>query len=254
MSHSLQALVRDLRLRRGRERRGLALAEGIRLIEEAVAARVTIRHVLTGPALEATARGRALKAALTKAGHRVNSIAERVFAGLAATEHSQGVLAVVELPRWTLDQIRPGARSPVLVLDAVQDPGNVGTLVRTAFALGSAGVLALPGTAELANPKTLRATMGACFRLPYVQLDEPELRAWAQRNRVRVLLAAALAEPLPRAPAGPLALVVGNEGAGIRASLEGWADGRIGIPLRADAESLNVAVAAGILLFEVSRE
>ena len=253
MSHSLHTLVRDLRLRRGRERRELALVEGIRLVEEALATKTAIRHALASPALEATPRGRALKAALQRAGHPVESVSERVFDGLAATEHSQGVLAVVEPPRWRLEQLRPAPRAPALILDAVQDPGNVGTLVRTAFALGAVGVLALPGTAELTNPKTLRATMGACFRLPFVPVEEAALREWARSLKVRVLLAEAGAAPPERGGAAPLALVVGNEGMGIRASLAGWADGRIGIPLRAGAESLNVAVAAGILLHELTR-
>jgi len=254
MGHSLHTLVRDLRLRRGRERRGLALVEGVRLVEEALAAGAAIRHTLASPALEATARGRALKAALERGGHRIEPVSERVFDGLAGTEHTQGVLAVVEAPRWQLENVRPGSRTPALVLDGVQDPGNVGTLIRTAFALGSAGVLALPGTAELTNPKTLRATMGACFRLPFVPLEETALREWARALHVRVLLAEAGAAPAPRGSAAPLALVVGNEGMGIRASLESWADGRIGIPLRPGAESLNVAVAAGILLHEMTRD
>jgi TrmH family RNA methyltransferase len=253
MNLSLHTLVRDLRLRRGRERRGLALAEGIRLVEEALAARVVIRHALASPGLEATPRGRALKAALQRAGHPLEPVSQKAFDGLAATEHSQGVLAVLEPPRWRLEQVRPAPRAPALVLDAVQDPGNVGTLIRTAFALGAAGVLALPGTAEFSNPKTMRATMGGCFRLPCITLDEAELRAWAGTARVRLLLAEAGGEPAPRGPE-LLALVVGNEGVGIRPSLAGWAAGRIGVPLREGAESLNVAVAAGILLYEVTRE
>ena len=253
MSNSLHTLVRDLRLRRGRERRGLALAEGIRLLEEALAARVVIRSVLASPALEATPRGRALKGALEQAGLRIETVSDLVFESLAATEHPQGVLAVIEPPQWQLGDLKPGPRAPTLVLDAVQDPGNVGTLVRTAFALGAAGVLSLPGTAELTNPKTLRATMGGCFRVPCVALEEAALREWAAARGVRVLLAAAGGDPLTRSTE-PLALVLGNEGSGIRPSLETWAAGRVGIPLRRAAESLNVGVAAGILLFEVTRE
>ena len=246
--------MRYLRLRRGRERRGLALAEGVRLVEEALAARVAIRHVVASPALEATPRGEALKAALVEAGHRVDAVSERVFDDLAATDHPQGVLAVVEPPRWTLGDVRAGPHAPVLVLDGVQDPGNVGTMVRTAFGLGAAGVVALPGTAELTNPKTLRATMGAGFRLPFVPATEGELRAWAAERTVRVLIAAADGPRLDRSERVPLAVVVGNESAGVRAALAAWAHGRIGIPLRQGAESLNVAVAAGILLHEVTRE
>jgi TrmH family RNA methyltransferase len=254
MSRSLFTLVRDLKRPRGRERRELALAEGVRLLEEALAADVTIKHVLTSPALEATPRGQALKAALTKAGLTVESVGEDELIELAATEHPQGVIAVIEPPRWRLDDVKPGPRAPVLILDAVQDPGNVGTMVRTAWGIGAAGVLALPGTAEVTNPKTLRATMGGLFRMPYVEVDEPALKAWSLDSRVPVLVAAADGAPPEQRRGGTLAIVVGNEGAGTRSSLDRWVHGRIGIPLRAGAESLNVSVAAGILLYEVTRE
>ena len=254
MSHSLHTLVRDLKLARGRERRGLALAEGVRLLEEALAAGVAIRHVLASPALEATARGGALKAALVKAGHEVVGVSDEELGELAATEHPQGVLAVIAPPSWSLGDVKPGPRAPVLVLDAVQDPGNVGTMVRSAFALGAAGVLALPGTAEVTNPKTLRATMGGLFRLPYVAVDEPARESWTQASGVRWLVAAAAGAPPKRYLGHALAIVVGNEGAGARPSFDRWAHGRIGIPLRPGAESLNVGIAAGILLYEVTRE
>jgi TrmH family RNA methyltransferase len=253
MTHSLHTLVRDLRLRRGRERRGLALAEGVRLVEEALAAGVPIRHLLASPALEATPRGRTLKTALLSAGHTLSPLGERDFDQLAATQHPQGILAVIEPPHWELEAIRPGALAPVLVLDGVQDPGNVGTMVRTAFALGAAGILALPGTAELTNPKTLRATMGGYFRLPCVAVDEIGFRRWAEAAGVRVVLAEVDGPAFSGAGGTSLAVVVGNEGQGIRPSLAAWAQGRIGIALREGAESLNVAVAAGILLYEVTR-
>ena len=254
MSHSLHTLVRDLKLARGRERRGLALAEGVRLLEEALAAGVAIRHVLASPALEATARGGVLKAALIQAGHQIEPLTETALDELAATEHPQGVLAVIVPPKWSLADVKPGPRAPVLVLDAVQDPGNVGTMVRSAFALGAAGVLALPGTAEITNPKTLRATMGGFFRLPYVAVDEPALESWARASGVRLMIAATDGASPERSRGHVLAIVVGNEGAGTRPSLDRWAHGRIGVPLRPGAESLNVGIAAGILLYEVTRE
>ena len=163
------------------------------------------------------------------------------------------MLAVVEPRAWSIDDLAPAAGRPVLVLDAVQDPGNVGTMIRTAFGLGAAGVVALPGTAELANPKVLRATMGGSFRMPCVPMEEPDFRAWAGKTGVRVMLAEAGA-PLPVRRAGPAALVVGNEGAGLRPSLSEWVSEKVGVPLGPGAESLNVAVAAGILLYEVTRD
>jgi TrmH family RNA methyltransferase len=148
----------------------------------------------------------------------------------------------------------------MLVLDGVQDPGNVGTMLRTALGLGAAGVIALPGTADLANPKVLRGSMGALFRLPAVQADAQSFLAWARERRLELWLSDAHAEPVGQArrmrgagPRAPLALVVGNEGAGVSPALAEAAARRVAVPLAPGVESLNVAVAAAILLYEVSR-
>jgi TrmH family RNA methyltransferase len=153
-----------------------------------------------------------------------------------------------------------------LVIDGVQDPGNVGTLIRTAHALGAAGTVVLRGTADPTSPKALRAAMGATFRHPVVSLDDAGFIAWARRHDVTLWAAAADGTPLYRAlgrsggkgdegrrDGGPIAVIVGNEGAGIRPQLNAVAAQRVAIPLAQGAESLNVAVAAGILLYEVTR-
>ncbi len=254
MGDSLHTLIRDLHRRRGRERRGLALAEGVRLLEEAVAARVPFEAAVVSPALEGTPRGRALKAALAERGVRIAETTDHELVDLAATEHPQGVVAVLRLEPHELKAIRIGPRSVVLVLDAVQDPGNVGTIVRTAFALGAAGVVTLPGTADLTNPKTLRATMGALFRLPVVPSHDEALAAWLAEHRLTLVVTGAGGEPfVPAALPRPLAMVLGNEGAGVRPALAG-SHRTVSIPLAAGAESLNVAVTAGILLYGVTRE
>ncbi len=248
--------MRHLRLRRGRERRGLALAEGVRLVEEVLAAAVPVHAALVAPALEATPRGSALASALRARTARVDLVTDRALADLAATEHPQGVVAVIECPRWTVDQIPLAGGSVVLVLDGVQDPGNVGTMIRSAWALGAAGVVALPGTAELTNPKVLRATMGAAFHLPAVAAALEPVLDWLRRSAACIWVAAADGAPIDGRGRGrtPLALVVGNEGAGVGAALSAAADRRVAIRLRPGAESLNVGVAAGILLYEALRE
>lgn len=251
----VETLIRDLRLRRGRERRGLALAEGVRLVEEALAARVRIRHAAVSPALEGTPRGGALKAALAAAGVPLVEIEDRALAELADTEHPQGVVAVVEPPRWSSDALAPRAGEVVVVLDGVQDPGNVGAIARAALGLGAAGMIALKGTAELTNPKVMRGAMGALFRLPAVTATDQEFLEWAARVGAAIWVTDSTGERPggPRPPA-PVALVLGNEGAGVRPELERVAVRRVAIPLHAGVESLNVAVAAGILLYEVRRD
>jgi TrmH family RNA methyltransferase len=255
---ALLTTIRDLARRRGRERRRLALAEGIRLVEEALAAGIGVRGAAVSPALEGTPRGRALKLALAGRGVRLVEVAPAELDALADTEHPQGIVAVVEPRVWSLSDIPAAPGGAILVLDAVQDPGNVGTMLRTALGLGAAGVVALKGTAELTNPKVLRGSMGAAFRLPVVASDAEKFLAWAAERQVELWVTAADGTPLgPRDREGsrpPVALVLGNEGAGVGAALEAAARRRVAIPLAAAVESLNVAVAAGILLYEVTRD
>jgi TrmH family RNA methyltransferase len=258
MSGALQTIIRDLGRKRGRERRGLTLAEGVRLVEEAVAAGIPLHGAAVSPALETTARGHSLKSDLSARGIRLQEMSDAELADLADTEQPQGIVAVIEPRRWRLQDIAVGPGSAVLVLDAVQDPGNVGTMLRTALGLGAAGVVALKGTAELGSPKVVRGSMGALFRLAAVASDVDEFLAWAREHGMRILVTAADGEPLPderpaRGSRPPVAVVVGNEGAGVGTTLAHAADRRVAIPLAAGAESLNVAVAAGIFLHEVLR-
>ncbi len=260
MARSLLTTIRDLHRRRGRERRGLALAEGVRLMEEVVAARVPVRGAAISPTLEGTPRGKALKAALTAAGVPLMEVTTAELEELADTAQPQGVVAVIEPPSWTFSDLTVGPGSVILVLDAVQDPGNVGTMLRTALGLGATGLVALSGTAELANPKVVRGSMGALFRLPAVEAPMQDFLEWASRAGVGIWTTASNGTPLrrssldPRERRPPVALVVGNEGAGTGSAMDSAAQRRIAIPLAPGVESLNVAVAAGILLYEVLRD
>ncbi len=223
-------------------------------MEEVLATGTPIRAVLASAGLEATSRGLALKAALSEAGHVPVPATDDELARLSTTQHPQGIIAVVASPAQTLERIPGGPDIVVVVLDGIQDPGNVGTIVRTAQAFGAAGIVALPGTAEFANPKTLRASMGACFRMPLAAAAEPAVAAWLSQHRVPVVTASREGEPFdPTTLARPLALVLGNEGMGARSEL-GRAGRRVAIPMAPGVESLNVAVAAGILLHGVARE
>lgn len=250
----LTRLLRDLHRRKARERRGLALAEGVRLVEEMLASGVDCKGVLVAPGLQATARGAALRLALNARGVPLEEVSDTLLAELSATEHPQGVVAVVAPRRWELADIVPTPGRPVVVLDALQDPGNVGTIARTALAFGAAGLLALPGTAELTSPKTWRAGMGALFRLPYAVASVEEVAAWRTEHMVSVWAAAADGPAFESSPSPErLALLLGNEGAGIGEAGRSLMDRTVGIPMRPEAESLNVAVAAGILLYQGTR-
>jgi TrmH family RNA methyltransferase len=255
VTNNLQSMIRDLQRRKARGRRGLALVEGVRLVEEALTSGLTLKGVVVAPDLARTTRGRELRALLETRAVPVQEVSDRVFNTLADTETPQGIVAVVEPRRWKVDEIPLGAGAVVLVIDGVQDPGNVGTLIRTAHALGAAATVVLRGTADVLNPKALRAAMGATFRHPVVPLDDQQFIAWAGATAVTLWATAADGVPLERArhDAAKIAVIVGNEGAGIRPALNAVAARRVAIPLAQGAESLNVAVAAGILLHEVLR-
>ena len=165
--------------------------EGVRLVEEALSAGLKFRGALVAPDLDRTSRGSALRVELERHAVPVEEVSARTLDRLADTETPQGIVAVVEPRRWTVDELSMGERGGVvLVVDGVQDPGNVGTLIRTAHALGAAGTVVLRGSADVVSPKALRAAMGATFRHPVVVLDDSAFIAWARRHNVTLWAAA----------------------------------------------------------------
>lgn len=248
------ALLRALQRRRIRESEGAFLVEGVRAVEDLLAAPLGVRFLAWSSTLEDTERGRALLSAAERRGVPLRSAGESELAELAGTETPQGVLAVAEAPRWRLDDLRASSTPAVLlVLDAVQDPGNFGTMLRTAEALGAAGAVALPGTVDAWNPKAVRAAMGSSFRLPCVAAAWPEAGPWLEREGFTVLASVVGAPPLGPDRPERAALVMGNEGAGVSTETRSRAGREVGIPLRGRAESLNVTSAAAILLHELLR-
>lgn len=246
----LLTLARDLQRRKGRERRLLFVAEGVRAVEEVVRSGVRVRGAISSPELEETPRGRALLEDLGSRTGELLRVTVSELAGVAGTETPQGVIAIAEIPERSLDGVTAGPDTRLLVLDGVQDPGNVGTIIRTAAGLGAVTVVALPGTVDLWNAKVVRGAMGAHLRMPAIQCGTEDLLRWAERERVELWVADAAGEPLHLArPPARLAIVLGNEGAGVSEPMRARAKRSIGLPLVGGIESLNVAVAAGIMLY-----
>jgi TrmH family RNA methyltransferase len=245
--------LRALQQRKHREREGRFLAEGVRVVEDLLASPLDVHWSAVASSIEDSDRGRALVEALDRRGIPRRQLSDADFQRIASTEHSQGVLAVASIPSRELPTLLAGPEPRVvLMLDAVQDPGNFGTLVRSAEALGAAGVIALPGTVDPWNPKAVRAAVGSTFRLPVVGSSWETAAEWLRREGFGILGADAGGGPVPAA-VRRAALVVGNEGAGLSAAVRAGMDGLVGIPLRGRAESLNVAAAAAILLYELTR-
>jgi RNA methyltransferase, TrmH family len=185
------------------------------------------------------------------------SLPPDVFSSAVGTESPQGIAALVDPPSFTLDDILSTLGVPLIIVAAgLQDPGNLGTLVRSAEAFGAAGLITLPGTVSPWNQKALRASAGSIFRLPVVPAREDETFAALASRGVATLAAVALeGESISACNlAQPIALVVGNEGAGIRPDILNRATGRITISTPGRVESLNAAIAGSILLYEASRQ
>jgi RNA methyltransferase, TrmH family len=248
----LLTLARDLRRRKAREKRGLFVAEGVRTVEELVNSSFPIEGILAAPQVEDAPRGAALLEAIRGRGIALESVGSAEFASAAETESPQGILALARIPSVTLDEIPHADSLRLLILDAVQDPGNVGTIVRTAAALGAAGTVALPGTVDLWNAKVVRSAMGAHFHHIAIHATWSELLAFRSGRGLTLWGADAAGKPIGSEPIPPrLGLVVGNEGAGLTDSIRPQLDRLVSIPMSSNTESLNVAVAAGILLHEV---
>lgn len=250
---NLVRLVRNLQRRGERRRSDSVVCEGVRVVEEAVRAEATFEGVLVSPLLERTERGRNLLGVLEGKRTPIQRITDQDLEGLADTETPQGILAVVKMPDWKLDSIAAEKGRPVLVLDSVRDPGNVGTIIRTAFALGAAGLILLKGSARPNHPKVVRASAGSVFLLPIISLDDAEFAGWAEESGAEVWVADSEGE-LPEAPPQRLVVVVGNEGEGVRKEVRLPSFKTIAVPMARKIDSLNVAVATAILLHEVQRD
>jgi RNA methyltransferase, TrmH family len=179
-----------------------------------------------------------------------------VFASAVSTEQPQGIAALVHPPAFSPDMLFRAPAPLILVLAGLQDPGNVGTLLRSAEAFAANGVLMLPGTASPWNPKSLRASAGSAFRVPAVNATEADaLDLLARHNVPAIATVARAGPPVSDAPlANACALLIGNEGAGLSDSLLAAAAHRITIPMPGKVESLNAAIAGSLLLYEVSRQ
>lgn len=248
----LLTTARDLARRKARERDGLFVAEGIRAVEELLTSPLEVEGVVCGPQLLEASRGVRLRADVEHAGIAIADVTDREFAGAASTESPQGVLAIGKVPTRALGDLAGRASLRLLVLDAVQDPGNVGTMIRTAHALGVDATVALPGTVDVWNAKVVRSAMGSLFRHHALQASLADLTAFVRDQGVAVWGTDAAGVSLRALTPPPrLAIVVGNEGAGLGPEVRTLVDQVASLPMRGDAESLNVAVAAGIILYEV---
>jgi TrmH family RNA methyltransferase len=246
--------------------------EGPKLIEEAVRSGLEAEALLVSESGEAELSRILCAAGESDSGiprSRILRTTDKLFASVAGTEAPQGIAALFRAREWEFDDLLRGRAARdggyrseaalVAVMAGVQDPGNVGTVVRSAEAFGATGVVATRGTADPWSPKALRASAGSALRLPVVRgIAIPVLLAQLRVTRIQVI--AAVSRAPDNAKLEPpdlrekLALFIGSEGAGLPAEVLRTADATLAIPMSAEVESLNAGVAASVLLYEIANQ
>ena len=248
------AYIRSLHQKKGRAENKAFIMEGVRAVEELLRSPARRFKVIYTEELETNRRGQLLLQNLEHSKIEMTKVTTQELAAVSDCETPAGILAVVNITEHYLGDLLDAPKPFLVILDGIQDPGNLGTIIRTAEAAGVIGIILGKETVDQYNPKVVRATMGSLLRLPVVKVDSlVNLIAKLRSKNIRTIACDARGSknyyeaswPLP------LALIFGNEGAGMDKEIAGKIDEVIRIPQRKGVDSLNVAVAAGIIMYQV---
>ncbi|HHU62403.1 MAG TPA: RNA methyltransferase [Natronincola sp.] len=242
--------TKRLQQKKFRDQLGLFFLEGIRIVEESLETPLVQRIFFT-KVLHDDPRGKALLLKAKRQGIEIFECGEPVFRVLADTVNSQGVIAVVKKPTWSTIP-----RGVLLIADEIQDPGNMGTMLRTATGAGADGLIIAPGSVDPYNPKVVRSSMGAILHLPHWSLNHDEIFGLLEKESFKIVVADLVdaVEYSTISYPSNLAVVIGNEARGVSPIFLEKSDLKVYIPLLGPVESLNASVAAGILLYEILRQ
>jgi len=243
--------ARKLAEKKQRQQQGRFLVEGVKLLEIALRAGARPREVFVCSE-QVAGTAEVLLDAMASAGAELVAVSPDVMASLAEREAAEGLVATFDLLETSLDELPLGAQALVLVLDRLQDPGNLGTLIRTADAVGARAVVLVEPCVDPFDPKVVRGSMGSLFNVPLVRTsDVPGLFDWLRGHGLRTVGADAHrgVDWGDGLWVGGLALVLGNEARGLSADVSAQIDAWARLPIAGQAESLNVAVAGGVLMY-----
>lgn len=249
-NRQMKRLLALMKKTKERKKEHAFVAEGIKMFKEAP--KEWLKQVYVSESFMQEKEHRAL---LTDCPYEI--LSDAVFSSVSDTQTPQGILAVLQMPEYTLSQFLAGSKTHILVLENIQDPGNLGTMLRTGEGAGVTGVIMNQGTADLFNPKTIRATMGSIYRVPYLVTENLENTITALKGNGVSVYAAHLegaAEYDSFNYKKPTAFLIGNEGNGLSDSMAAMADASVRIPMEGRVESLNAAVSAAVLMYECSRQ
>lgn len=239
---------------RERHRDRVFIAEGFKMFEEAPEESIQEVYV-SSDALAAGKNHAFMREKLERTGYEL--VSPQVLAKMSDTKTPQGILTVVRQPRYEFSELLKAENPLLVVLESLQDPGNLGTIVRTGEGAGITGVILTAGTVDLFNPKVIRATMGSIYRVPFVCEENTELAVKKLRGHGISVFACHLEGKTYYdnvSFAGPSAFLIGNEGRGLTAASAALADLYLKIPMEGRVESLNASIAAALVMYEAHRQ
>ena len=251
-SNPLLKTIRLLHDRSGRTKTGLFLVEGTKPVEEAFAKGLSIKSVVVSQTY--------LKHAQARLSIDIDCLLvleDKLFANLVTTTTPPGILAVAEIPKHTPEELFCSSKPLILIAEAIQDPGNMGTIIRSALASSASGIICTTGTVDPFNPKVVRSASGALFALPILfDLSFLEAVSLVKEHGLKLLACQprALTSYWQTDLTGAIAIVMGNEGQGLSPEVQQVVDQDISIPMDTKSESLNVAVCASLILYEALRQ
>jgi len=250
--------VKTLSKKRDRSKKGLFVAEGLRFVQSALEVGADIDFILYSESIFRTDEGLSFVKHLEAEGqYKILEVEEKIMSELSDTQSPQGILAVVKQPKWEWKNVIK-ENGFVLILDRLQDPGNLGTIIRTADAAGVDGIVTLKGSVDVFNPKVLRSTMGSIFELPILEGLEWDLVESELKEQGYTVLGTALEDDSVEYNTlnynKSTAMIIGNEANGIESDILSAVDHKIIIPIVGSAESLNAGVAAAVVMYEVLRQ
>ena len=235
----------------------LLLLDGVHLVSEALAARIAVRHAVVGPDADARVEVGVLVSRLQQTGVEIVTASSSVMDVLSPVRSSSPIVAIAERPAHELAALHHSDRTLVVIASGIQDPGNLGALMRVAEAGGATGVITTDGSAEPFGWKALRGSMGSALRLPIIAgLETGAVLADARRHGWRIVATTPRGglSPFDIDLTGPTAVLIGGEGSGLAQALVDAADERVTIPMQAPVESLNAAVTTALIVYEARRQ
>ena len=250
----IKRIVQLRKKKKARDAEGVFLVEGIRMFREIP--EKLLQEIYISESCEGK-EGQAIRRRASACGIRPELVSDGVFAYLSDTQTPQGILCVVGQLSYRLEEVADASCPHMLVLDRLQDPGNVGTILRTAEGAGVTGILLDGECADIYNPKTIRSTMGSIFRMPFYYIQDLEEGIRYLKKRGICTYAAHLEGKRAYDEEDyrkPCAFLIGNEGNGLRPEIADLADTYIRIPMAGEVESLNAAIASAVLMFEAGRQ